>query len=301
MKFLSSSSSASSTITDTTTATSFDGTVDSKNATAGCIGGVLRRLLCLNSLPTYPSDHFREADHNNNNDSQVFDELPCVKPEEKIEGSGTPNLVARLMGLESLPQIDSNSISRSRSMNSVDSLKEIQSIEERHRRVKSFRETPTFLELEDENFLILSFESGAERMKLAVKGRKSEMGSAQLPKNKKTECVSGQNKENRCSNYSSDEELKVVHFKDSSNILRPKNNSSSEKTRFAGPTRKMKKRKDECLPLKKIETESDSENSSPVSVLDNVDFSCDPEITNSGLFYKNSFHFYYALFLTSFL
>lgn len=337
MKFL--PSSASSTITTTSTAaSSFDGNNvnSSKSATAGCIAGVFRRLLCLNSLPTYPSDdHFKETEllEENTYTSSSSVDFDIKATEVKIVeggggggGSATPNIVARLMGLESLPQIDrdllltneqknSAAISRSRSMNYVDTvLKELQhSKQGKHRRAKSFRETPTFLHLdEDENFLILSFENnnGAENMKFPTKGKiKSSPAEKTKTKTKNTRreqtnsCTGGgKNKENQETRNGSDEE--EYYFtkrsgvtKDSSdNILGNYSNRNSkpaihghhERDRRSNRRKRINKSKDEILPVKKSGTESsahdddDSENSSPNSVLDNsMDFPCDPEDDNT--------------------
>ncbi|GFZ13306.1 hypothetical protein Acr_23g0016910 [Actinidia rufa] len=62
MKFLSSSSSSAA---STTTAAT---------ATAGCLAGMLRRLLCFNSLPTHPSDQIKDLDLN----TLDFDKFGCL-------------------------------------------------------------------------------------------------------------------------------------------------------------------------------------------------------------------------------
>ncbi|KAL3530891.1 hypothetical protein ACH5RR_010213 [Cinchona calisaya] len=321
-----SSSSASSTIT-TTTATSFDSNVVNSTTTihSGCIAGVFRRLLCLNSLPTHSSDHIKDVDRDSIVSAEL-DKLQCTttKAEYRVEPSATPSIVARLMGIESLPKIDfsaieksPNSIARSRSMNSVDLLKELVSIQARQRRVKSFREAPTFLELEDEEFFILSFENGDESRKLEVKNRKSEVGSGQMKQRSKQEKCKTKNNKRRASVHEKNKENQEItttlskekvdrsmksrkacysdrKIKDLSNILHPTNNScqnspgKKEVVKLANPInhkpqsglrRRMKKRKDDCLVIKKIETDqSDSENSSPNSVLDIMKFPCDPEV-----------------------
>ena len=197
MKFFSSSPSFSS--SSSTTTTSFDTNMcNSKSATAGCLAGILRRILCSGNLPTHPSDQIKEAD------SVVCDKDQELKAKENIETfTTTPGLVARLMGLESMPETNllddsnPNSISRSRSMNSVDHLVGFDQMQGQHRRVKStlsFREMPTFLELENENFLILSFENGGESKELRSKGRKSELGFGEY---KQRRSGRSKNRENR--------------------------------------------------------------------------------------------------------
>ncbi|KAK9998352.1 hypothetical protein SO802_017955 [Lithocarpus litseifolius] len=178
MKLLSSSPSFSSC---SSTTTSFDANMcNSKSATAGCLAGLLRRILCSGNLPTHPSDQIKEVD------CVLCDKDHELKAKENIETTTTPGIVARLMGLESMPEINllhnsnPNSISRSRSMNSADHLAGFDQMQGQHRRVNStlsFRELPTFLELENENFLVLSFENGGERKELRseLKQRRAEI------------------------------------------------------------------------------------------------------------------------------
>lgn len=245
-----------------------------------------------------------------------LDKLQCTNPtkaEDRVGASATPGIVARLMGLEPLTQIDfsakeksSNSIARSLSMNSVDLTKEFAPILGTQRRVKSFRETATFLELEDEEFFILSFENGDENRKLGLKSRKSETGSKQMIKqNSKVENCSSRNSTTRRKTvYEKNKENQdPVKLKDSTNILRPSKNSCQNSLKgkeveilthlinhkpeieVRRQRRKMKNRKDDCLPVKKVETErSDSENSSPNSVLDITKFPCDTESTSSEVY-----------------
>ena len=195
MKSLSSSPSFSSC---SSTTTSFN----SKSATAGCLAGLLRRILCSGNLPTHPSDQIKEVD------SVLCDKDHELKAKENIETTTTPGIVARLMGLESLPEINllhnssPNSISRSRSMNSADHLAGFDQMQGQHRRVKStlsFRELPTFLELENENFLVLSFENGGESKELRSEGRKSEMGFGELKQRRAERCKNRENRTERVS------------------------------------------------------------------------------------------------------
>lgn len=114
-----------------------------------CFSTILHRLLCTGSCQTHPSDHISETDHKKS--------LNCQKEDPdsskvQIKEQHTPGIVARLMGLESLPEInwvskrDQNadfSICRSRSVNSVQCLLEFDLSEALHRRLRtsvSFRE-----------------------------------------------------------------------------------------------------------------------------------------------------------------
>ncbi|XP_011032107.1 PREDICTED: uncharacterized protein LOC105131041 [Populus euphratica] len=183
---------------------SFDpNTCTSKSATASCLTGLLRRILCSRSLPTHPSDQITETSS-----------IPCdgrhqelIKSNEKLETTAAnPGVVARLMGLECFPETSSvdmkvcaNSISRSRSMNSVEFRGESDQMQRQHRRVKSstlsFREMPTFLEAENKEYFVLSFENiGSESKKVRSKERKCEVGSGELKEKRREKC---KRKENR--------------------------------------------------------------------------------------------------------
>lgn len=126
------------------------------------------------------------------------------KDKQRIEVPPTPGLMARLMGLETLPvtnsahsQMTPSSITRSRSMNSANYLQECDEMQGKHRRVKtslSFRELPTFLELENDEFFILSFENVVKTKDLRSKGRNSEVGFGEL---KQRRAKKSKNKESR--------------------------------------------------------------------------------------------------------
>ena len=115
----------------------------SKTHSFGCISLFLQRLLCSGASSTYPSDQITES-------PEFFDEPARVR-------GHSPGAVARLMGLESLPVTDKTRVvSRSRSVNSDENVKsDDDEIQGKHRRVKS---TLEYVELEDDNFFILSFE-----------------------------------------------------------------------------------------------------------------------------------------------
>lgn len=174
----------------------------SKSATASCLTGLLRRILCSRSLPTHPSDQITETS------SILCDgrHQELIKSNERLETTAaTPGVVARLMGLESFPEtssvdmkVSANSISRSRSMNSVEFRGESDRMQGQHRRVKStlsFREMPTFLEVENKEYFVLSFENiGSESKKVRSKERKCEVRSGELKEKRREKC---KRKENR--------------------------------------------------------------------------------------------------------
>lgn len=182
---------------------SFDSNMcTSKSATASCLTGLLRRILCSRSLPTHPSDQITETS------SILCDgrHQELIKSNEKLETTAaTPGVVARLMGLESFPEtssvdmrVSANSISRSRSMNSVEFRGESDQMRGQHRRVKStlsFREMPTFLEIENKEYFVLSFENiGSESKKVRSKERKCDVDSGELKEKRREKC---KRKENR--------------------------------------------------------------------------------------------------------
>ncbi|KAF8397275.1 hypothetical protein HHK36_016187 [Tetracentron sinense] len=308
MKISSSSSSSSS------SPSSFDANfTNSRNPTPRCLSGILRRLLCTGSLPTHPSDHILEPDKVecdlSHEDSKV---------EKKIEDPAVPGLVARLMGLDSLPERTPGSISRSRSVNSAGCWSDIDPMQGMiHRRVRtslSFREVPTFLQLENEDFFFLSFENLSETKELGLKGKKSEMGFREL---KQRRAERSENKENRreklpekkidkkkedretnkkvCSEREkprkkiSDKASPSRKFgngheiKESGSTPKPRVTANAEDPskptnhRQVSGGAKFAKKKKNGSAVKKVEAECNSENSSPVSVLDIGDFLNDTE------------------------
>ncbi|KAL1827453.1 hypothetical protein ACET3Z_005865 [Daucus carota] len=263
----------------------------SKPATAGCIHGIIRRFLCFNtSIPTHPSDHFNaEA------------ATACRSLDDASSGIGeasaaTPGLVARLMGLDSMPMSDHRDFNSVRRTKSMDSLRDVELVQSKHRHVKStlsFRDGPSFLELEDEEFFILSFESGGKNKDSRSNSRKSDLGISEM-RTKRSEIKHGDkikskiksrlsaencDKENQGTNQVSEKNckhpravlcpIKNCHENLSSpgtvkqKIKKPINNVEPKGSRL-----RKKKKDQKCSPVKNLETECDSKNSSPVSVLE---------------------------------
>ncbi|XP_058075005.1 uncharacterized protein LOC131223587 [Magnolia sinica] len=197
MKISSSSSHSPSSSSSYTNARSQN---SDNSPTPGCLPKILRRLLCGNNLYIQPSNCAEEADR--------FDILPSEdqKTQSKINGSSSsfaasPSLVARLMGLESMPEFPRTapeSIARSRSANSLNSWAEIFPIHRGVRASTSFREVPTFLRQENQDFLLLSFGSagGDESLVLGPKGLKSDVGFGEL-KERRADRQKGKPKEIR--------------------------------------------------------------------------------------------------------
>ncbi|KAI8574022.1 hypothetical protein RHMOL_Rhmol01G0321600 [Rhododendron molle] len=252
MKFLSSSSSPST----STAAAPF--------AAAGCLATMLRRLLCFNALPTHPTNQIKDIDFN----SAEFDKLGCLETGEKMADTDNQGIVARLMGLELTPRFDfsntqmkPSSTTRSRSMD-CDSSKESGFIQGQHRRAKTSlpsHEMPTFFEHEE--FFVLSFENLGKDNESRSKGgtlkprKAGKCRRRRKSESERRESVAGEeDKENQEHNK------RVNHKVSQTGILSPAAifNQNSETAREAV----------DVVEEEKAETESNSENSSPVSVLD---------------------------------
>ncbi|THG06676.1 uncharacterized protein LOC114287211 [Camellia sinensis] len=290
MKFLSSSSSS------TPTTTTFSGSKGNSLAT------MLRQFLCFNCLPTHPSDQFKDTGFN-----LESNKFGGWETEEKIEGKETPGIVARLMGLESMPlfdlakaQLTPNSIERSGSMD-YDSWTENESMQGHRGRVGtslSFRQLPSFLELENDEFFVINFGNGGKNKEFRSKERRSETGSGKLKRRKAERCkrkcekLKENQEPNRLINHEATQEVVCNgEGKDASDVLRPTNDcncNSDVETEDVNQSKpinnrersngaKQRKEKEESVSAAKVETECNSENSSPVSVLDFVESILDPE------------------------
>ncbi|CAN8248433.1 unnamed protein product [Cochlearia groenlandica] len=152
----------------------------SKTQTFGCISLILQRFLCSGSSSTYPSDQITEI-------TTGFGSEPPIARGDK------PGAVARLMGLDSVPVIDKTRVvSRSRSVSSVEYTKrENSEIHEKQRRVKSTMDSNMFIEyveLEDDNFFILSFEKDKHEKGLGeLKTRKCKKRRELIEEHRETE------------------------------------------------------------------------------------------------------------------
>ncbi|KAJ7964199.1 transcriptional regulator ATRX-like isoform X2 [Quillaja saponaria] len=259
----------------------------SKSTTAGCLAGIFRRILCSGSLPTHPSDEINQVGSTQCDKDQEF------KCKENYEATNEtpPGIVARLMGLDSMPginlpstKITRNLVSRSRSMSSLDHLGEWDQKPSLHRRVKSnlsSRAVPLFLELENENYFILSFESESGNAEFRTKQRKSELGSAKLKQRRSVICKSRENRREGLVSVNNDgcfQEITKTLLPLKGPCEKPKVTSEAGKSSYSinskeivngnGKKLREKKKKTNSGPAKKIELEKDSEDSSPVSVLE---------------------------------
>ncbi|KAG1371566.1 hypothetical protein COCNU_16G006600 [Cocos nucifera] len=151
-------------------------------AADGCLSGVLRRFLC----GSLRRNDCREGEQGHGIDAAFGQEW---KVEQKTMPS--PGIVARLMGLESMPVSPcaaSELVARSRSTNSLESWPGFLS-ERSHspefRTSQSFREAPTYLKQENEDFLLLSFTSDDREEAMASNGMRSRMDFREMKEKKK--------------------------------------------------------------------------------------------------------------------
>nr|KJB36924.1 hypothetical protein B456_006G183100 [Gossypium raimondii] len=115
---------------------------NTKRSGSGCFSSVLRRILCSGTPQTHPSDHIVGLN--------TVDDIAKVEVQASETG---PGIVARLMGLDSLPENNwlqkskiPGPVTRSRSVNFMDYMLELDFKQTKHRRVRtsssSFREVP---------------------------------------------------------------------------------------------------------------------------------------------------------------
>lgn len=192
---------------------SFDPIIcSSTNATASCLTGILRRFLCSQTIPSHPCDHITDT----------------VTPPSS-SSCHQPGIVGRLMGLDSVPPTQStdgqNDLKR-KPLNSK----------------LSFLGMPTFFEVENEDFFILTFdktETSSERPR-----RRRRKGTSRSNENTSTKV---------------DKEI------DNEAVLRASSNEDS--TKLTGKkNRSVEEQENSC-----------SQDSSPVSVLHFNQFLFDPQ------------------------
>ncbi|KAH9622741.1 hypothetical protein KSS87_004767 [Heliosperma pusillum] len=212
------------------------------------------------------------------------------------------------MGLEFMPEFSSNddqkawnSILRSKSMDSGDFRDGTEEMQGQHRRVKtsfSFRETPNFFEVEDDDFLVLNFDVKSHKKKKKVTNfDEFEVG---IKHKRKVKCRGKQrkNREEQGKNrvFSDEERLSLrispqisQCFDNDFDVLKQSYKLSPFRDRISvtkaeedGIKARKKKKKENCLDLSKGGVECELDNSSPVSVLDDCEFISDPEVTVSS-------------------
>ncbi|KZV53574.1 hypothetical protein F511_27298 [Dorcoceras hygrometricum] len=207
------------------------------------MGRILRRILCIKSISS------RQLEEDDEKESPI---MAC-------ESASTPGIVARLMGLEPLPFMES--IVRSPVLKSFEPFRKPRSPDGRYHRIM----IPSYQEvLEDENFFILSFEGVDSPRRFGSGSSRKTQGSGVIKcKKKGTGRVSWQER---------DEEnvgLCVEGINITSSSPDPNLNNDERE-------RKKKVKRDDKLAVIKQESEGNSQNSSPNSVLDFIEAAPSP-------------------------
>ncbi|GAV87280.1 VARLMGL domain-containing protein [Cephalotus follicularis] len=215
-----------------------------RSASSGCFSGIVRRLLCNGSPQTHPSDHIAEPNITKYDRSKK----EIIKTEAKVEApdstNATPGVVARLMGLDSLPVANwvprpslADSVTRSRSVNFIEYL--LQSdLTQGHRRVRtsvSFREVPTSLNQQNCDPFVAYFENEDDTMGMKLKLRKSEMGLGEL-KQKRPDRTNNKDKNREIvvsKKETQGKKKKISKFKDEPRRVLHKHNSKVSKCNVA--------------------------------------------------------------------
>jgi hypothetical protein len=227
MKLLTSPYSSSSPSSSSSSTFSFDPTFCSFKT---AITTIFHRIICSGGLQTHPSEQIREL----NSNFIASEKVQNLNTSSTIVSSSP---VARLMGLDSMT---SSSVSHSKSLNFV---------------------SQGFHLVENENFLVFSFESGGENSKFKSKGRRKEKGCVELKKKKREKVNVGNDGE----------------FQFEKSLFMEDGNGEKVKKRKKGKI---------CCVEKKIENECCSEDSSPVSVFD-----FEYDVSGTGLFLQFEFNF----------
>ncbi|CAK9326948.1 unnamed protein product [Citrullus colocynthis] len=252
-------------------------------ATPSCLSGILRRILCSGSLPTHPTDHITEETTSVKSDDKLLQVKDLNVIKSTNETKPTAGIVARLMGLDSMPEMkqNHNSISRSQSMNSVEHF--YKHLEDKHQRVRStlsFREMPTFLDLENEDYFILSFEGENKSEKFKAKQR-SERISREFKQRKEAEDKCKNRGSNKTEQSSARKTKKRFDPEEATQFvlidLEEKNKSRKRVSKNKPNSKISTKNRHGRKSTKKVESECSSDELSPVSVLDSSQFLRDPE------------------------
>ncbi|KAF5476278.1 hypothetical protein F2P56_008009 [Juglans regia] len=162
----------------------------SRNADSGCFSGLFGRNSCFRSLPTHPADNVIDSKTVDKSDYQK--ENPTAKA--KIKAPANPGVVARLMGLDSLPETiwvpgkgTSDSLVRSRSVSFADYMLQLDISQTQHRRVRtsvSFREVPALSLQQNRDLLVVFLDNVDETKGKGTKVRKCERDSGDMKQGK---------------------------------------------------------------------------------------------------------------------
>ncbi|CAL5189657.1 unnamed protein product [Lathyrus oleraceus] len=220
MKLFTPSSSSSSPSSSSTF--SFDPTFcSSKTIAAGCFTAIFHRIREFHSK--FTSEKVQKFKTNTAINSTITSSSLY---------SSSSGIVARLMGLDSMAE------------------NKIEICSESTQSSKVHYVSQGFQLLENENFLVFSFESGGESRKFKSKGRKREKGCVDLKKRREERDEVKKNKR---------EMVNGGEFQFENSLFKEVGNGEKVKKRKKGKT---------CFVENKVESEIGSEDSSPVSVFD---------------------------------
>lgn len=245
--------------------------LSSHEPTFGCVSAILQHFRCRHRIPI--DENYTEA-------------VELSTTETKLQ---SPSIVARLMGLDSMPISPNagelNSFGRSQSQNSAESWPGILTERTNSSPAKtsdSFHEKPIYLREENEEFLILSFTpDGNGEENLPNWGKFRSATSIEREKRKtRRKPIREKRASDSCEEKKNCRKLERVNKKDG--IVKCENNGELP---LILDLEKIK------LIQRKVETECSSQNSSPVSVLDlpetHDECPTEPNSPNSGKFLQN--------------
>jgi DUF761-associated sequence motif len=245
----------------------------SHEPTFGCVSAILRHFRCRHRIPI-----------NENYTEEVELSTGHMKPQ-------SPNIVARLMGLDSMPiswnSGNLNSYSRSRSQNSVEIWPGV--VTERTNAspansLDPFSEKTVYLREENDEFLILSFtQDGNGEESFSNWGKCRSVTST--PERKKRRIRRKPRREKHASDSCEEKE----NYRKLERVKKKNGFVQCEKNGVLPLILDLEKIK---LIQRKVEIECSSQNSSPVSVLDlpetNDEGPTEPNSPNSGNYLQNS-------------
>lgn len=239
-------------------------------SSSSTISSALRRIFCFKtSLPTPNQLHENITDFRNYTDEKI---------------GPNPGIVARLMGLDSIPLMDLTNIAIEKAANSISKEDISKSLEE------NLVSYPVFLLKHEVDYIVISFEEGKkENRSKATRRRKRSLDGKFEEIQPNTEEEKG--KENQdphkdgkfkefCECYSKFLTGKGRIFSEKSNCEKHWNGREQSKALYCSKHKEVK------------EQQSDTENDSPSSVLDIDSFYTDPGVVaKSGLFELKSSSF----------
>ncbi|KAF4379120.1 hypothetical protein F8388_022207 [Cannabis sativa] len=258
----------------------------SETTNAGCFSGVLRRMLCTGNVPTHPSENINDSVPNPS--ELLFKSFPVKKNKPEIQGQTSPGVVARLMGLDSLPA-DTNwvpkersqrdSFCRSKSVNFADYMLNFDTADAHHRRVRtsvSFRESPVSFQQQSGDFVVVYLDDKKKTTpKVEMGFGESKQGKAKQRSKKKKELEENNVVHNKISKLKNEPRRKIItppqeNYRNECSGVKLK--ALKTENRKKAPEKFAKKRKNShaSKKIQQDEKNNNPENIIPDSFLDEV-------------------------------